>query len=166
MKFALCNETYGNQEFGKTCDHIAECGYDSIEIAPFTLKEDPREITESEALACGERARSAGLDVVGLHWLLVKPSWLHLTTTNPLLQKDTVAFGQHLARVCAAMGGSIMAAASYTCHTDRLRFRGNIPYATSRRHHHTHRPVARASAARRGDTDSSSTPNCNWRRQR
>jgi sugar phosphate isomerase/epimerase len=108
MKFALCNETYGNQEFGKTCDHIAECGYDGIEIAPFTLKEDPREITESEALACGERARSAGLDVVGLHWLLVKPSWLHLTTTNPLLQKDTVAFGQHLARVCAAMGGSIM----------------------------------------------------------
>ncbi len=108
MKFALCNETYGNQEFGKTCDHIAACGYDGIEIAPFTLKEDPRAITESEAIAFGDRARSAGLEVVGLHWLLVKPSWLHLTTTDPLLQKDTVAFGQHLARICSAMGGSIM----------------------------------------------------------
>ena len=108
MKFALCNETYGDQEFGKTCDHIAACGYDGIEIAPFTLKEDPREITEKEALGFGDRARSAGLEVVGLHWLLVKPSWLHLTTPDPLLQKDTVAFGQHLAGVCAAMGGSIM----------------------------------------------------------
>jgi sugar phosphate isomerase/epimerase len=108
MKFALCNETYGNQEFSKTCDHIAACGYDGIEIAPFTLKDDPRDLTEDEAHSLGEQARSAGLEVVGLHWLLVKPSWLHLTTTDPLLQKDTVAFGQHLARICAAMGGSIM----------------------------------------------------------
>jgi len=108
MKFALCNETYGDKEFGETCDHIAGCGYDGIEIAPFTLKEDPREITEAEARAFGERARSAGLEVVGLHWLLVKPAWLHLTTNDPLLQKDTVTFGQHLARTCAAMGGSIM----------------------------------------------------------
>ena len=108
MKFAFCNETYGNQEFGKTCDHIALCGYDGIEIAPFTLKDDPRDLTENEAQSFGTKARSAGLEVVGLHWLLVKPSWLHLTTTDPLLQKDTVAFGQHLARICSAMGGSVM----------------------------------------------------------
>ena len=108
MKFALCNETYGGWSFDKTCDHIAQCGYRGVEIAPFTLKEDPREISEAEANRHGEVARACGLEVVGLQWLLVKPAWLHLTTDDPLLRKDTVAFGQHLARTCAAMGGTVM----------------------------------------------------------
>jgi len=108
MKFALCNETYGDWEFGKICDHIAASGYDGIEIAPFTLKEDPRDLDEKECAALGERARSAGLEVVGLHWLLVKPAWLSLTTPDPLLRKDTVAFAEHLARTCAALGGKVM----------------------------------------------------------
>lgn len=108
MKLALCNETYDGWEFGATCDHIASSGYDGIEIAPFTLKQDPREITEAEAEQFGSRARSAGLEVVGLHWLLVKPAWLHLTTDDPLLQKDTITFGKHLVRTCAAMNGKIM----------------------------------------------------------
>lgn len=108
MKFALCNETYGGWDFDRSCAHIAESGYHGIEIAPFTLKEDPRTISESESIDFGKRANAAGLEVVGLHWLLVKPAWLHLTTDDPLLQKDTIAFGQHLARTCAAMGGSIM----------------------------------------------------------
>ncbi|MBC8350051.1 MAG: sugar phosphate isomerase/epimerase, partial [Verrucomicrobia bacterium] len=45
MKFAICNETYQGWDFSKTCDHVAETGYDGIEVAPFTLKEDPRELT-------------------------------------------------------------------------------------------------------------------------
>ena len=108
MKFALCNETYGGWDFDRSCAHIAESGYQGIEIAPFTLKEDPRKISEAESIDFGRRASAAGLEVVGLHWLLVKPAWLHLTTDDPLLRKDTIAFGQHLARTCAAMGGSIM----------------------------------------------------------
>ena len=107
-KYAICNETYQNWSFSDTCEHIAKTGYDAIEIAPFTLKEDPREITETEAKAHGKIAADAGLAVVGLHWLLVKPAWLHLTTPDALLRKDTIAFGQHLARICAAMGGTIM----------------------------------------------------------
>ena len=39
MKFAICNETYQGWEFDRTCAHIAETGYDGVEVAPFTLKE-------------------------------------------------------------------------------------------------------------------------------
>jgi len=108
MRFAICNETYQGWDFGRTCAHIAATGYDGVEVAPFTLNEDPREITEAEASALGATARAAGLEVVGLHWLLVKPAWLSLNTPDPLLAKDSVAFGKHLARTCAAMGGKIM----------------------------------------------------------
>lgn len=108
MKFAICNETYQGWDFARTCAHIAETGYEGVEVAPFTLGDDPREISEADADAFGKTARAAGLEVVGLHWLLVKPGWLNLTTPDPLLAKDTVAFGKHLARTCAAMGGKIM----------------------------------------------------------
>ena len=107
-RFAICNETYQNWTFEDTCRHIAETGYQGVEIAPFTLKEDPRDLTVSEAKQCATVAENAGLEVVGLHWLLVKPAWLHLTTPDPLLRKDTVAFGQHLARFCGAAGGKVM----------------------------------------------------------
>ena len=108
MKFAICNETYQGWSFEKTCAHIAATGYTGIEIAPFTLKEDPRELTESEAVEYGRIATEAGLDVVGLHWLLVKPDGMHLTTPDDAVRKATAEFGKHLARLCGAMGGKIM----------------------------------------------------------
>lgn len=108
MKFAICNETYQGWSFKDSCAHIAKTGYDGIEIAPFTLKEDPRDLTEADASALAGIARDAGLDVVGLHWLLVKPEGLHLTTANHAVREETAAFGSHLARICSAMGGRVM----------------------------------------------------------
>ena len=107
-KYALCNETYQGWTFADTCVHMARTGYGGIEIAPFTLKDDPRQLTEADGKRHGRVAADAGLEVVGLHWLLVKPAWLHLTTPDDLLRGDTVAFGRHLVRFCAAMGGKIM----------------------------------------------------------
>ena len=83
MKFALCNETYGGWDFDRSCAHIAESGYQGIEIAPFTLKEDPRKISEAESIDFGRRASAAGLEVIGLHWLLVKPAWLQQPGQTP-----------------------------------------------------------------------------------
>ncbi len=108
MKFAICNETYQNQPFDYVCQHVAECGYDGIEIAPFTFHDDPRRITEVQGAEIGQMARSAGLEVVGLHWLLVKPEGMHLTTPEDGVRNATIRFAEHLARICAAMGGKIM----------------------------------------------------------
>lgn len=108
MRFAICNETYQNWPFEKVCEDAAACGYHALELAPFTLKADPRELTEADALSLCATARSFGLDILGLHWLLTKPSWFHITCPDPLLRRDTVRFGQHLARFCAITGGRIM----------------------------------------------------------
>lgn len=108
MKFAICNETYQNEALKAVCDDVAACGYEGLEIAPFTLKDDPSGLTEAEAKNVGDTVRAAGLEVVGLHWLLVKPDGLHLTTPDTAIRERTAAFACHLARLCAAMGGKVM----------------------------------------------------------
>lgn len=108
MRFGICNETYQGWDFARTCDDIAASGYDGVEIAPFTLHEDPRQLTEQHAAAFGEVARRAGLAVIGLHWLLLNPPGLHITTPDDNVRAATVDFARHLARLCAAMRGTIM----------------------------------------------------------
>jgi sugar phosphate isomerase/epimerase len=108
MNFGICNETWQGWDFGRTCDAIAGAGYGGVEIAPFTLNDDPRNLTESAAKKLGAVARSAGLEVIGLHWLLVKPPGMHLTTADARVRKNTIEFAQHLSRLCAAMESKIM----------------------------------------------------------
>ncbi|MEY4483772.1 MAG: hypothetical protein RL693_1224 [Verrucomicrobiota bacterium] len=108
MRFAICNEHWGNAPFEKVCEDAAECGYQGLELAPFTLKEDPRELTIADAMRLTRIAHSFGLEILGLHWLLTKPSWYSITTPDDLLRKDAAKFTQHLARFCGALGGKIM----------------------------------------------------------
>ena len=108
MQFAFCNEAYVGWPFDRVCGDLAACGYGGVEIAPFTLDEDPRRIDERRAAEIGEIARRAGIEVVGLHWLLAKPDSFHLTAPDEAVRKRTVEFLRHLARICAAMGGRLM----------------------------------------------------------
>ena len=108
MKFAICNEMYEAWDFGAACADIAESGYDAVEIAPFTLGDNPTEISERDARKIGDLAKSSGLAVTGFHWLLQKPEGLHLTCLDVEIRKRTKEVLQHLARICAAMGGEIM----------------------------------------------------------
>jgi sugar phosphate isomerase/epimerase len=110
MRFAICNETWGGcgTDFAMVCDRIVEAGYTGVEVAPFTLLPNPAELTEDLAMRVGETARAAGLEVVGLHWLLVQPPGFHLTTDDAAVRQRTAAFGCQLAKLCAAMGGKVM----------------------------------------------------------
>lgn len=108
MKFAICNETYQSQSLTSVCKNVANAGYDGLEIAPFTLREDPRELTVAEAQQIGRTVADHGLEVVGLHWLLVKPEGLHLTSADRGVRQRTLEFAKQLADQCAAMGGSVM----------------------------------------------------------
>ncbi|MBI1374221.1 MAG: TIM barrel protein [Phycisphaera sp.] len=110
MKFAICNETYQDWPLEQVCEHVKATGYDGLEIAPFTLDKDPGRINETQAEALGRVVRNAGLEVVGLHWLLVRPEGeaLHLTSPDTSLRDRTTQYGKHLAKLCAAMGGKVM----------------------------------------------------------
>lgn len=108
MRLAICNETYQEWPFEKVCADAADAGYQGLELAPFTLKEDPRRLMEADALRLSQVASSFGLEILGLHWLLTKPAWFHITTPDALQRRETADFGRHLARFCAMTGGRIM----------------------------------------------------------
>ena len=71
MKIALCNEVVRDLEFAEQCAFAAELGYDGIELAPFTLGEEPHLISAEERARLRRAASDAGIAIVSLHWLLV-----------------------------------------------------------------------------------------------
>ncbi|MGA2034909.1 MAG: sugar phosphate isomerase/epimerase family protein [Thermoguttaceae bacterium] len=108
MKFAICNETFQDWTFDRAFAFAAECGYTGVEIAPFTIARHVAEIPAARRQEIRRQADAAGLEVVGLHWLLAKTEGLHLTHPDPAVRRRTAEYLADLARLCVDLGGSIM----------------------------------------------------------
>jgi sugar phosphate isomerase/epimerase len=108
MKFAICNETFLDWPFERAFAFAAECGYEGIEIAPFTMAGDARRISAASRAQVARQAAAAGLEVVGLHWLLAKTEGYHLTSPDRDTRARTSDYIQELARLCRDLGGSKM----------------------------------------------------------
>jgi D-psicose/D-tagatose/L-ribulose 3-epimerase len=108
QKFAICNETFGDWPWERVCRFVAETGYDGIELAPFTFAPSVEELGPEERRRIGEVARAAGLEVVGLHWLLVSPPGLHINAPGPELRQRTTEYLRALVHFCADVSGRVM----------------------------------------------------------
>jgi len=108
VKLSLCNEVLGTMALERQCELAAALGYDGLEIAPFTLGEAPDRIEAAEARRLRGVVESAGLVVTGLHWLLVKPSGLSLTTPDAAVRARTLEVVTRLIALCAELGGSVL----------------------------------------------------------
>jgi sugar phosphate isomerase/epimerase len=105
MKLALCNEVLAPLPFAEQCRIAAALGYMGLEVAPYTVCDDPAAMTDAEARALAGIAADHGLAITGLHWLLVKPAGLSITTPDAAVHAQTTAFMRRLCGLCAAMGG-------------------------------------------------------------
>ncbi len=108
MKFAICNETFLDWPFDRAFAFARECGYTGIEIAPFTIAPDVNDISAARRQEVRRQAEDAGLEVVGLHWLLAKTTGYHLTTPDAAVRRRTAEYVKDLARCCRDLGGSLM----------------------------------------------------------
>ena len=108
FKYAICNETFGDWPFDRAFALVAECGYEGIEIAPFTLDEYVTHIPAKRRSEVRRLAEKSGLKLVGLHWLLAKTTGFHLTSADADVRRNTVAYLGELAQFCADLGGQIM----------------------------------------------------------
>jgi D-psicose/D-tagatose/L-ribulose 3-epimerase len=104
LRHAICNEVFENWSFADTCRAIRQAGYSGIEIAPFTLAEDPAAIPLAARRETRDIMASEGLLFVGLHWLMVSPKGLHVTTPDAALRRRSWEHIRHLIDLCADLG--------------------------------------------------------------
>jgi D-psicose/D-tagatose/L-ribulose 3-epimerase len=108
VKIALCNEVLRDMEFAAQCDYAAALGYDGLELAPFTLSDEPHLMTADARAECRRAVSDAGIVVTGLHWLLVAPGGLSLNGPDAVLRQRTLHVMLRLVDLCAELGGSVL----------------------------------------------------------
>jgi D-psicose/D-tagatose/L-ribulose 3-epimerase len=106
---SICNEVYQGWAFHDACKSIRAIGYTGIEIAPFTLAEAPSQVTVDQRRQYRGIMGSEGLQFVGLHWLMVSPKGLHVTTPDAALRERSWQHIRELIDLCADLGdGGVM----------------------------------------------------------
>jgi D-psicose/D-tagatose/L-ribulose 3-epimerase len=108
MKLSLCNEVLREFDFARQCAFAAELGYAGLEVAPFTLGENAYRMPAAERAALRRAAKDAGVAISGLHWLLVAPAGLSITSTDRAVWERTVDVMRRLVELCAELEGSYL----------------------------------------------------------
>lgn len=108
MKFAICNELYENWSFQDVCRSVASIGYTGLEVAPFTLAPLVTDISAAQREEYRKIAADAGLEIIGLHWLLAKTTGFHLNSPDAEVRRRTAEYLAEQVRCCADLGGSLM----------------------------------------------------------
>ena len=105
MRIALCNEVIAPMPFPQQCEYAAKLGYDGLEIAPYTLSDEPHRLGSAQIAAARVAAEDAGVAVTGLHWLLIKPAGLSISSKDENVRKRTIDVMLALIDQCAELGG-------------------------------------------------------------
>lgn len=108
MKLALCNELLAEQELAEQCEFAAALGYQGLEIAPFTLDDKPHQISAQRRRGVRRTVEASGLAVSGLHWLLVSPPGLSITSADEAVRAQTRDVMCGLAALCGDLGGTVL----------------------------------------------------------
>jgi len=109
MKFGICNEIFKDwNDIGRTIEYVKSIGYDGLEIAPFTLSQYVGDIPDSVRREIVKKAGETGLEILGIHWVLVGPEGIHLTHPDDAVRARTAQYLIDLANFCGDVGGKVM----------------------------------------------------------
>ena len=108
MKLALCNEVLGDRALAEQCEYAAALGYQGLELAPYTLDELPHRMSADNRRDIRQTIETSGLVVSGLHWLLVTPQDLSITSANADIRANTTQIMCDLIALCGDLGGEVL----------------------------------------------------------
>ena len=108
MKIAICNELFQDWPIEKVFQYAAQVGYDGVEIAPYTLADSVVDISQKQRRAIRRAAEASGIEIVGLHWLLVKPEGLYINHPDEIIRIRTQEYIEALIHFCADIGGKVL----------------------------------------------------------
>ncbi|HWW00741.1 MAG TPA: sugar phosphate isomerase/epimerase family protein [Candidatus Acidoferrum sp.] len=112
MKFAICNEIFKDWKIDDVFAHAGRLRYDGVEIAPFTLANAVTEISAGERRGMQAAAARRGIEIAGIHWVLVKPEGLYVNHQDAGVRARTARYFCDLVDFCADIGGSRMVVGS------------------------------------------------------
>ncbi|MFL6279526.1 MAG: sugar phosphate isomerase/epimerase family protein [Vicinamibacterales bacterium] len=104
----MCNELYENWKFDDVCNFLKQAGYDGVEVAPFTLAPRITDVSPERRAALRAQAAHAGIQIIGLHWLLAGTHGLYLTSPDPTVRSNTAEYIVALAEAAHDLGGDLM----------------------------------------------------------
>ncbi|TCZ66075.1 sugar phosphate isomerase/epimerase family protein [Roseicella aquatilis] len=109
MRLTLCNEVVRELLFSQQCALAASLGYEGLEVAPFTLDaEAPHLLPAGWRQRLRATAAEAGIAITGLHWLLLAPPGLSITSADPAVRARTLDVIERLIGLCADLGGTYL----------------------------------------------------------
>ena len=108
MRFAMCNELYENWKFDDVCRFLKQSGYDGVEVAPFTIAPRITDVSPEHRSTLRAQAAHAGIEIIGLHWLLAGTDGLYLTSPDPRVRSNTADYIGELAEAARDLGGDLM----------------------------------------------------------
>lgn len=108
MRFATCNEHFEGWEFDRLCKYVKSIGYEGVELAPFTLAPTITELDAARRAELRRQASDAGVEIIGLHWLLAGTKGFYLTSPDMEVRKRTADYLFALAKATRDLGGHIM----------------------------------------------------------
>lgn len=108
MRFAICNELFEKWAFDEMCRASKAAGYDGIEVAPFTLAPRITDVSPARRAELRRQAADAGVEIIGLHWLLAGTQGLYLTSPDAAVRASTADYLVALGEATRDLGGSLM----------------------------------------------------------
>ena len=108
MKFAICNEIFQGWKLEAIFSYAAKLGYDAVEIAPFTIANSVKDISSKERQSIRDLAARNGIEIAGIHWVLVKPEGLYINHPDSGIRDRTADYFCELVNFCADVGGTRM----------------------------------------------------------
>src|SRR5687768_8814887 len=108
IRLGICNELFEGWEFGDVCRTVKGLGYDGLEIAPFTLAARITDVSKPRRRELRAQVEDAGLETIGLHWLLARTEGFYLTTPDASVRRQTAEYLVRLAEATSDLGGSLM----------------------------------------------------------
>jgi sugar phosphate isomerase/epimerase len=101
FRLSVCNELFEKTPFVEQCRAIKKAGWQGIEIAPFTLETNATTLPAARRREVRDIIVSEGLEFVGLHWLTVGPTGLHVTTPDENMRRSSWDYVRGLVDLCA-----------------------------------------------------------------
>jgi sugar phosphate isomerase/epimerase len=104
LRYAICNETFTGSSFEDGCRIARRTGFSGLEIAPFTLGDDPAELSPARRRELRKIIAAENIEYAGAHAFLSAPKGLLLTAADSSLRARSWDYFRRMIDLCADLG--------------------------------------------------------------